>query len=39
MEKFLSHSQCARRNLHCEYPVNSRRGTRQREGEGLSYQT
>lgn len=30
-------SQCARRNLRCEYPVNSRRGTRQREGEGQGY--
>ncbi|KIP01619.1 hypothetical protein PHLGIDRAFT_38235 [Phlebiopsis gigantea 11061_1 CR5-6] len=30
-------NQCARRNLRCEYPVNSRRGTRQREVESALY--
>ncbi|EKM54874.1 uncharacterized protein PHACADRAFT_259035 [Phanerochaete carnosa HHB-10118-sp] len=30
-------NQCARRNLRCEYPVNSRRGTRQRESEPSLY--
>ncbi|KAI0338254.1 hypothetical protein BDW22DRAFT_1338204 [Trametopsis cervina] len=30
-------NQCERRNLQCVYPVNSRRGTRQRELEAFAY--